>query len=79
VFLQIVLRGNVIKLPGEYQSAFDRRSKIRIIQSVDFNNKIIYMSKNVADKVTQARIIVTDTTSLLSDHFPVGVDLDSGN
>jgi len=38
----------------------------------------VYASKNVADKVTNARIIVTDTTSLLSDHFPVVVDLVSG-
>ncbi len=35
----------------------------------------VFTSKNLADKVTKANIIATDTTLILSDHLPVMIEL----
>jgi endonuclease/exonuclease/phosphatase family metal-dependent hydrolase len=35
----------------------------------------VFASKNLAAKVTEARIIASDTTLLLSDHLPVVIEL----
>ena len=39
----------------------------------------VFASKNLANKVTRAKIITTDTTYILSDHLPLIVDLDPKN
>jgi exonuclease III len=39
----------------------------------------VFASKNLAGKVTSARIIATDTTFLLSDHLPVVVEFSPDN
>jgi len=38
----------------------------------------VFVSRNLSNKVTNARVVITDTTSILSDHYPVVVELDSG-
>jgi exodeoxyribonuclease III len=72
VDLEASKRVSSYKFNGSFPTSIEKEGEHGDQRRLDY----VYMSKNLANKVTNAKIIVNDTTTILSDHFPVVVDLD---
>ena len=64
-------RGPTFKFPGSFPTLIEKEGEHGDQRRLDY----VFVSKNLATKVNNAKIIVTDTTLILSDHLPVLVDL----
>ena len=69
--LEASIRDSSFHFPGSFPTLIEKEGEHGDHRRLDY----VLASKNLAQKVTNAEIITTDTTYLLSDHLPVVVDL----
>lgn len=69
------MRSTSYNFPGSFPTLIEKEGEHGEHRRLDY----IFASKNLVKKVTNANIITTDTTLILSDHLPVIVDLRPGN
>ena len=75
--LEANFRSSSYNFPGSFPTLVEKEGEHGDQRRLDY----VFTSKNLANKATQAKVIATDTTLMLSDHLPVVVDLalDSDN
>jgi exodeoxyribonuclease-3 len=69
--LEASMRDSSYNFHGSFPTLIEKEGEDGDQRRLDY----IFASKNLANKVTRASIITTDTTFVLSDHLPVLVDL----
>ena len=73
--LEASLRISTYNFTGSFPTLVEKEGEHGDQRRLDY----IFASKNLANKVTKAKIITTDTTLILSDHLPVVIELRSDN
>lgn len=73
--LEASLRISTYNFTGSFPTLVEKEGEHGDQRRLDY----IFGSKNLANKVTKAKIITTDTTLILSDHLPVVIELQSDN
>lgn len=71
VDLEASLRSSFYKHSGSFPTLVEKEGEHGDQRRLDY----VFASKNLADGVTRAEIITTDTALILSDHLPVIVDM----
>jgi endonuclease/exonuclease/phosphatase family metal-dependent hydrolase len=69
--LEASLRTNSYEFSGSFPTLIEKEGEHGDQRRLDY----VFTSRNLADKVTRANIIASDTTLILSDHLPVVVEL----
>jgi exodeoxyribonuclease-3 len=69
--LEASLRSASYEFSGSFPTLIEKEGEHGDQRRLDY----IFSSQNLADKVTRANIIATDTTLILSDHLPVVVEM----
>jgi endonuclease/exonuclease/phosphatase family metal-dependent hydrolase len=69
--LEASLRTNSYEFSGSFPTLIEKEGEHGDQRRLDY----VFTSQNLADKVTRANIIASDTTLILSDHLPVVVEL----
>lgn len=73
--LEAKLRNSTYTFSGSFPTLANKEGRHGDQRRLDY----IFASKRLADKVTKAHIIASDTTLILSDHLPVVMEIKSGN
>lgn len=69
--LEASLRISSYDFPGSFPTLVEKEGEHGDQRRLDY----VFASKNLANKVTKAKIVTSDTALILSDHLPVMVDL----
>jgi endonuclease/exonuclease/phosphatase family metal-dependent hydrolase len=69
--LEAVSRTSSYSFSGSFPTSVEKEGEHGDQRRLDY----VFTSKNLADKVTKAKIVANDTTLILSDHLPVLVEL----
>lgn len=69
--LEASSRSSSYNFTGSFPTLIEKEGEHGDQRRLDY----VFVSKNLAQKVTNAKIISSDTTSILSDHLPLVVDL----
>jgi len=69
--LEATMRDSSFSFSGSFPTLIEKEGEHGDQRRLDY----VFVSKNLAGKITNAKIFATDTTLILSDHLPVVVDL----
>jgi len=73
--LEASLRNSSYNFSGSFPTLIEKQGEHGDQRRLDY----VFASNNLADRVTKAKIITTDSALFLSDHLPVVVDFGSDN